>query len=74
MLENMADELQNTSQFFRRFIIPPDPLDAQIPRPGPYRFHSFGLALTADVCSYVLALNCQDYNLFEFPCVCGRGR
>ena len=34
-LVNMADELQNTSQFFRRFTIPPDPLDAQIPRPGP---------------------------------------
>ena len=40
MLVNMADELQNTSQFFRRFRIPPDPLDAQIPRPGPYLFHS----------------------------------
>ena len=28
MLANMADELQNTSQFFRRYTIPPDPLDA----------------------------------------------
>ena len=26
MLVNKADELQNTSQFFRRFTIPPDPL------------------------------------------------
>ena len=40
MLVNKADELQNTSQFFHRFTIPPDPLDAQIPRPGPYLFHS----------------------------------
>ena len=40
MLVNMADELQNISQFFRRFTIPPDPLDAQIPRPGPHLFHS----------------------------------
>lgn len=39
----MADKLQNTSQFFRRFTIPPDPLDAQIPRPGPYLFHSVGM-------------------------------
>ena len=43
MLVNMADELQNTSQFFRRFTVPPDPLDAQIPRPGPYLFHSVGM-------------------------------
>ena len=43
MLVNMADELQNTSQFFRRFTIPPDPLDTQIPRPGPYLFHSIGM-------------------------------
>ena len=43
MLVNMADELHNTSQFFRRFTIPPDPLDTQIPRPGPYLFHSIGL-------------------------------
>ena len=43
MLANMADELQNNSQFFRRFTIPPDPLDAQIPRPGPYLFHSVGM-------------------------------
>ena len=40
MLVNVADELQNTSQFFRRFTIPTDPLDAQIPRPGAYLFHS----------------------------------
>ena len=44
MLVNMADELQNkNSQFFRRFTIPPDPLDAQIPHPGPYLFHSVGM-------------------------------
>ena len=43
MLANMADEVQNTSKFFRRFTIPPDPLDAQIPRPGPYLFHSVGM-------------------------------
>ena len=43
MLVNMADELQNTSQFFRRFTISPDPLDTQIPRPGPYLFHSIGM-------------------------------
>ena len=36
----MADKLQNTSQFFRCFTIPPDPLDAQIPCPGPYLFHT----------------------------------
>ena len=40
MLGNMADKLQNTSQFFRCFTIPPDPLDVQIPCPGPYLFHS----------------------------------
>ena len=40
MLVNMADKLQNTSQFFRCFTIPPDPLDVQIPCPGPYLFHS----------------------------------
>ena len=40
MLVNMADELQNTSQFFHRFTIPPDLLDAEIPCPGPYLFHS----------------------------------
>ena len=39
----MADELQNTSQFFRRFKIRPDPLDAHTPRPGPYLFHSVGM-------------------------------
>ena len=43
MLVNMPDELQNTSQFFRRFTIPPDPLDTQIPRPGPYLSHSIGM-------------------------------
>ena len=43
MLVNVADKLQNTSQFFHRFTIPPDPLDAQIPRPGPYLFHSVGM-------------------------------
>ena len=35
--------MQNTSQFFRCFTIPQDPLDAQIPRPGPYLFHSVGM-------------------------------
>ena len=40
MLVNMTDELQNASQFFRRFTIRPDPLDAQIARPGLYLFHS----------------------------------
>lgn len=40
MLVNMAVKLQNTSQFFRCFTIPPDPLDVQIPCPGPYLFHS----------------------------------
>ena len=39
----MADKLQNTSQFVRCFTIPPDPLDAQIPRPGPYLFHSVAM-------------------------------
>ena len=39
----MAHELQNTSQFFRRFTIPPHRLDAQIPRPQPYLFHSVGM-------------------------------
>lgn len=43
MLVNMADKLQNTSQFFRRFTIPPDLLDAQIPRPGPHLFHSISM-------------------------------
>ena len=35
MLINMADELQNTSQFFRHFTVPSNPLDAQVPCPGP---------------------------------------
>lgn len=43
MLVNMADELQNASQLFHRFTIPPDSLEAQIPRPGPYLFHSIGV-------------------------------
>ena len=43
MLANMAGEVQNTTQFFRHFTIPPDPLDAQVPRPGRYLFHSVGM-------------------------------
>ena len=43
MLVNMADKLQNTSQFFRCFTIPPNQLDAQIPCPGPYLFHSIDM-------------------------------
>ena len=39
----MADKLQNTSQFFRCFTFPPDPLDAQIPCAGPYLFHSIDM-------------------------------
>jgi len=41
--QSMADELQNTSQFLRRFTIPPDPLDVQIPRPWPYLFYRVGM-------------------------------
>ena len=43
MLVNMADKFQNTSQFFRCFTFPPDPLDAQIPCAGPYLFHSIDM-------------------------------
>ena len=45
VLVNMADELQNTSQFCRRFTISPDSMDAQIPRSGPIwpYFHSVGM-------------------------------
>jgi len=42
MLVNMADEMRNAFQFFRRFTIPPDALDAQISRPWPYLFHHVG--------------------------------
>ena len=43
MLINMADELQNTSQFFRHFTVPSNPLDAQVPCPGPYLFYSIDM-------------------------------
>ena len=43
MLVNMADELQNTSQFFCRFTISLHPSDAQVPCPGPYLFHSISM-------------------------------
>lgn len=43
MLINMADELQNTSQFFCHFTVPSNPLDAQVPCPGPYLFYSIDM-------------------------------
>ena len=43
MLINMADELQNTSQFFRHFAVPSNPLDAQVPCPGSYLFYSIDM-------------------------------
>lgn len=43
LLINMADELQNTSQFFRHFTVPSNPLDAQVPCPGPYLFYSIDM-------------------------------
>ena len=39
----MAEEFRNTSQFFRRFTIPSDPLDAQILRPWLYLVHRVGM-------------------------------
>ena len=82
MLVNMADKLQNTSQFFRRCTIRPDPLDV----------HSEVLTLKMILVTIynelfepklrpwidphglalmamcvVSALNCQDYNILSHP-------